>query len=216
MPALYRSGDYNMKKKKYWITGFFLLCFFWILSNIWQIVSFSKKNELQEADAAIVLGAGVVGREPSPVFRERIRHGIWLYEHGYVKFLIMTGGYGEGSLCSEARAAEEYAVSQGVPEENIMIEERSRITQENMYYAKQLMEEHELKDALVVSDPLHMRRAMLMAADYGIEACSTPTPTTCFVSLRTKLPFLARELFFYTGYQVYRIFHTQVSAAALR
>lgn len=197
------------KKKKYWTAGVLLLCFFWILCNTWQIISFSNKNELREADAAIVLGAGVAGREPSPVFRERIRHGIWLYEHGYVKYLIMTGGYGEGSICSEARAAEEYAVSQGVPKEDIMTEEYSVITQENLYYARQLMKEYGCKDALIVSDPLHMRRAMLMAADYGIEAYSSPTPTTRFVSLKTKLPFLARELFFYTGYKVYRIFQVQ-------
>lgn len=191
------------------MAGVLLLCFFWILCNTWQIISFSNKNELREADAAIVLGAGVVGREPSPVFRERISHGIWLYEHGYVKYLIMTGGYGEGSICSEARAAEEYAVSQGVPKEDIMTEEYSAITQENLYYARQLMKEYGCKDALIVSDPLHMRRAMLMAADYGIEAYSSPTPTTRFVSLKTKLPFLARELFFYTGYKVYRIFQVQ-------
>ena len=199
-------------KKRYWITGICLFSFLCILVNLWQIVSFSKKSELREADAAIVLGAGVVGEEPSPVFRERIRHGIWLYENGYVNCLIMTGGYGDGAACSEARAAKEYAVRQGVPEEDIFIEEQSRITQENMYYARQVMEEHGLKDALVVSDPLHMRRAMMMAADYGIEAYSSPTPTTRFVSLKTKLPFLARELFFYTGYKVYRLFPVQVPA----
>lgn len=196
-------------RKRYLILWFFLFVLLCVLVNTWQIVSFSKRTELREADAAIVLGAGVTGEEPSPVFRERIRHGIWLYEHGYVKYLIMTGGYGEGSICSEARAAEEYAVSQGVPKEDIMTEEYSAITQENLYYARQLMKEYGCKDALIVSDPLHMRRAMLMAADYGIEAYSSPTPTTRFVSLKTKLPFLARELFFYTGYKVYRIFQVQ-------
>lgn len=76
------------------------------------------------------------------------------------------------------------------------MEEQSRITQENMYYASLLMEEHGLKDALIVSDPLHMKRAMRMASDYGIRAYTCPTPTTRFVSLKTKLPFLAREVFF--------------------
>ena len=83
-----------------------------------------------------------------------------------------------------------------MPAEDIFIEEESRITQENMYYARLLMDEHGLKDALIVSDPLHMKRAMLMASDYGIPAYTSPTPTTRFVSLRTKLPFLAREVFF--------------------
>lgn len=177
----------------------------YVLANAWLICSYGEKDEKREADAAIVLGAGVQGMEPSPVFRERIDHGIWLYENGYVKKLILTGGYGDGAVCSEAGAAREYALGQGVPDGDILIEEQSRITQENMYYARQLMEEYGLKSALIVSDPLHMKRAMLMASDYGIEAYTSPTPTTRFISLQTKLPFLARELFFYIGYKAYRL-----------
>lgn len=41
---------------------------------------FSSKNQLIKTDAAIVLGAAAWGDEPSPVFRERINHAIWLYE----------------------------------------------------------------------------------------------------------------------------------------
>lgn len=61
--------------------------------------------------------------------------------------------------------------------------------------------------AIIVSDPLHMKRAMLMAKDCGIEAYSSPTPTTRYRTLRSKLPFLAREEFFYIGYRLVRIFY---------
>ena len=60
--------------------------------------------------------------------------------------------------------------------------------------------------AIIVSDPLHMKRAMLLAEDAGIKAYSSPTPSTRYVSLRTKIPFLARETFYYIGYQWYRLF----------
>lgn len=52
-----------------------------------------------------------------------------------------------------------------------------------------------------------MKRAMLMAKDCGIEAYSSPTPTTRYRTLRSKLPFLAREEFFYIGYRLVRIFY---------
>ncbi|EQF25464.1 hypothetical protein QEW_1917 [Clostridioides difficile CD160] len=45
-----------------------------------------------------------------------------------------------------------------------------------------------------------------MANDYEIEAYSSPTPTTRYISLKSKLPFLAREEFFYIGYRIYRNF----------
>ncbi len=59
--------------------------------------------------------------------------------------------------------------------------------------------------AIIVSDSLHMKRAMLLAEDAGINAYSSPTPTSRYVSLRTKIPFLARETFYYIGYKWYRV-----------
>ena len=87
-----------------------------------------------------------------------------------------------------------------------MLEERSTITQENLRFSKEIMNSHDLSTAILVSDPLHMKRSMMMAKDYEIEAFSSPTPTTRYQTWRSKLPFLARETFFYVGYQIYRIF----------
>ena len=170
-----------------------------------SICNYARVDETCRADVAIVLGAGASDAGVSPVFRERINHGIWLYRAGYVEKLILTGGTGAGNRDSDAAIARRYAVSQGVPEEDILLEEESAITQENIENAKAVMERNSLATALLVSDPLHMKRAMLMARDAGIEAYSSPTPTTRYVSLKTKLPFLAREVFFYTGYRLYRL-----------
>ena len=63
MPASYRNGNRVMRwKKRHVISGILLFLLIWILASAWQIVSFSRKSELREADTAIVLGAGVVGR----------------------------------------------------------------------------------------------------------------------------------------------------------
>lgn len=170
--------------------------------SIWRYASVDEK---QPADTAIVLGAGTAGGEISPVFRERIHHGIWLYQNGYVDALIFTGGIGDGNERSDAWAAGQYAIEQGVPEADILLEEKSTITQENIANAKKIMDEKGYRTAIIVSDPLHMKRAMRMARDYGIEAYSSPTPTSRYISLKTKIPFLAREEFFYIGYKVYRM-----------
>ena len=171
-----------------------------------SIVQYGKRDEKTKCDTAIILGAATSNGEVSPVYRERIRHGIWLYENGYVDCLIMTGGVGEGNETSDAHIAKQYAISQGVPDEAIFIEERSTITEENLEYAKAIMEENALDTAIIVSDPLHMKRAMTMAKDYGISAYSSPTPTTMYKSNKTKIPFLAREVFFYIGYSILRPF----------
>lgn len=171
-----------------------------------SIVYFADTDEKCECDAVIVLGAAMYNGEVSPVFRERINHGIWLYENGFADYIIFTGGFPKGGTMSESRAAMEYALEKGVPEEAIFIEELSTITEENMLYAEKIMEENSFETAIIVSDPLHMRRAMLMAKDYGITAYPSPTPTTMYQSFKTQAPFLMRESFLYIGYLAIRIF----------
>ena len=53
-----------------------------------------------------------------------------------------------------------------------------------------------METALIVSDPLHMRRAMEMAEALGIEARPSATPTTRYQSWTTQAPFLLREIYF--------------------
>ena len=183
----------------------FLIVLYTIIAAV-QIVQYGKVDNKTKCDVAIVLGAATSDGEVSPVYRERINHGIWLYENGYVDYLILTGGIGKGNEMSDAHAAKQYAIKKGVPEQVILIEEKSTITEENLEHAKAIMDEHSLDTAIIVSDPLHMKRAMLMASDYGIDACSSPTPTTMYRSAKTQIPFLAREVFFYIGYSIVRVF----------
>lgn len=171
-----------------------------------RILQTGNRDERQRADAVIVLGAAAWHNNPSPVFLERIRHGITLFEAGYVDFIIFTGGYGTGAEYSEAYVAMNYALAAGIPADAILIEEYSRTTVGNFAYATHLLDDHSIDEVIIVSDPLHMARAMLMARDAGLIAYASPTPTTLYQTLGTRLPFLMREVFHYLGYGVVRIF----------
>ena len=197
-----------MKRKLVLRGGLLLLAILvcYVLITVFSIVSYSHVDETRRADAALVLGAGSAGGKISPVFQARVDHGIWLYQNGYVDLLILTGGVGEGETTSDAYAARSYALKQGVPDTAILVEETSTITQENIENAKQITDQMHVQSILVVSDPLHMKRAMLMARDVGLEAYSSPTRTTRYQTWKTKLPFLIREEFFYVGYRIVRLF----------
>ena len=168
--------------------------------------NYGNVDERQPADAIVVLGAAAWHTDPSPVFLERIRHGIWLYEAGYANYLVFTGGHGDGAPYSESHVARNYALSVGVPETSILIEEVSRTTEENFYFAMDLMEAHQIETILLVSDPLHMRRAVRVAGDFGLTAHSSPTPTSRYETLNTRLPFLMQEVIHYIGYQLESLF----------
>lgn len=197
-----------MKKKIKWLLfSIGIVLILYILATTISIWNYGKMDEKQSADVAIVLGAATVNGAVTPVFQERINHGIWLYQNGFVKTLIFTGGIGEGNEKSDAWAAKQYAIEQGIPESVILLEEKSTITQENIENAKKIMDDNCYNTAIIVSDPLHMKRAMLMADDNGIKAYSSPTPTSRYITVKSKFSFLAREEFFYIGYRVYRIFN---------
>src|SRR5215207_6671577 len=128
-----------------------------------RIYSYRNVDSDAPADAAVVLGAAVWGAEVSPVFRERINHGIDLYRKGRVRKLIFTGGRGNGGEPTESSAARRYALRSGVPASDILIEEESHNTYENILYAKRLADAQGVRKVLIVSDPLHMKRAVAMA-----------------------------------------------------
>ncbi len=195
-----------MKKAHKIIIAIVVVLVVYIAANFISICLFAEKDQRQKVDVAIVLGAATYDGEVSPVYQERINHGITLYNDGMVDKIIVTGGVAEGSDISDALAAKEYAISKGVLAEDILMEDISTITQENLENSKILMDANGYETAIIVSDPLHMKRAMLLAKDAGITAYSSPTPTTKYVSLATKIPFLCREVFFYVGYKWYRIF----------
>ena len=195
-----------MKKRILKYTAFFLSAILlYALFCAVSIVIYSKRDDRAPADCIIVLGAGTDGKTPNPVFRERLNHAITLYREGYSDTILLTGGYSPGNERSDAAIAGLWLESQGIPAEAILLEEKSTITQENLRFSKEIMDSDDLSIAILVSDPLHMKRSMMMAKDYEIEAVSSPTPTTRYQTWRSKLPFLARETFFYVGYQVYKI-----------
>lgn len=166
-------------------------------TSIW---TFASESELMEADAAIVLGTKVIGGEPSPVLEQRIRHAIDLYEAGYVEKIIFTGGITDGADFAESVVSRDFAIRNHVPEEDILIETQSLITEENFRFAGELADENGLSSFLVVSDPLHMKRALLMAEHAGIDAHSSPTPSTEFKGFANIAPFFAREVICYMAY----------------
>lgn len=174
-----------------------LLVLAWLACVAGWIVWIGHRDDAQPADAIIVLGAAAYDARPSPVFEERIRHGLNLYRAGYAPVLLFTGGYGTGARFAESQVAQRYAVRQGIPEDAILIETSSRTTLQNLVEARELMRERRLRRAIIVSDPLHMARALRLCRQLGIEATGSPTPSTRFRSFQTQWKFLLQEVYFF-------------------
>ena len=191
------------------ITLIFISIIIFIGYSAFSIWTFKDKVELVKTDAAIVLGAAAWNDKPSPVFRERINYSIWLYENNYVDKIIFTGGKGKDDKYAESEVARDYAIKNNVNSEDILIETKSKITEENLKYAYEIAMEENLNTFTIVSDPLHMKRAMLISKTIGMESYASPTQSSVYKTLNSQVPFFFRELFFYIGYIIslpFRIF----------
>lgn len=178
-----------------------LVLYLGLLATVWR---YGHTRTRDPADAAVVLGAAIYGDEPSPVFRARIDHAIALYESDMVERIIFTGGKAAGDDLAESEVARDYAVGLGVEPGHILIETRSTTTWENLVEASALIEAHAVGKLILVSDPMHMRRAMAMARDLGLDCAPSPTPTTRFTDTTDKLRFAAREAVYLAAYWLRR------------
>lgn len=173
------------------------------LGVAWQIVSYENPPVDAHADAALVLGAAAWGHKPSPVYRGRINEAIALYKAGRVRFLVFTGGTPEPGYPAEGEVGRKFAIAHGVPSTAILFETASRTTWENLANARELLAPAGIHTVLLVSDPLHMRRAMAMASSLGLQATPAPTSSSRFQSLASRGEFLWRETWLYIDYLLF-------------
>ena len=183
-----------------------LACYGFLMARVYAYASVSDPSP---ADAAIVMGAAVWGSRPSPVFAERIRHSIHLYQEGQVQAIIFTGGLGRGDQLAEAEVAKAYAIERGVPAEHVFCETVSTVTYENIAEAAKIVERQGFSRVLMVSDPIHMKRSVTVARDLGLDAYPSPTPTTRYRSWWSKSGFLVRETGWYAGYVLLQVLELQ-------
>lgn len=192
------------KKRRRYISIVVMLLAVYTIWNAISIYQYSSVDETRKCDVGIVLGAATDFNGVSEVYKQRLNHVVALYKSDTIDMIIVTGGKAKGSKNSDAYMAKQYLLEEGVSEESVLLEEESVITQENLQNSLKIMQDNEMETALIISDPLHMKRAMRMAEDLEIDAFSSPTKTSAYKSLKTKIPFLWRETFFYIGYKWYR------------
>ena len=105
-----------------------------------QSISFGKPPNV---NYMIVLGAKVQGDKMSRSLLYRI-DAAYEYAMGHPNtILILSGGKGEGEDVSEASIMYDYLKDKGVPEHQMLKEEQSESTYENLVYSKLLIDARE-------------------------------------------------------------------------
>lgn len=122
-------------------------------------------------DFIIVLGAGLLnGETVTPLLARRIDRALQFYQNqkqrtGHPLKIILSGGQGPDEKVSEAFAMKQYALAQGITEEDLLLESLSTSTQTNMKFSKQLIDSFSIAKPKVIfaSNNYHIFRAAIFA-----------------------------------------------------
>ena len=130
-----------------------------------------------EYDAMIVLGAQVKpDGEPSIQLQWRIDAAAQAWKDRNC-LVVVCGAQGHNEPATEASVMKAELIRQGVPEEYILMDDKSFNTRQNIANAVKLLEGHEVDHVLVVTSDYHLPRAMAIAEDAGLDASGVGAPT---------------------------------------
>lgn len=158
----------------------------------WIFVSFLVHGTLygwvmrifaRPVDAVVVLGSGLGGGERvTPLLAARLDLGRKVYHRsrnaGRSTILVPSGGRGEDEKISEAEAMGRYLTEAGVPEEHMLLEDRSTDTQENLEYSREVLRAGDIRGRVAVTtNNYHAFRAAMLMRRAGITGYALGAPT---------------------------------------
>lgn len=114
-----------------------------IIASIIAVRYYPARNK----DYMIILGCGLrKDGTPTPLLRGRINTALEFYrqqkaENGKEMMFVASGGQGKNEVIPEGLSIKQYLMEQGIPEKQILVEDRSTSTYENMKFSKQKIEE---------------------------------------------------------------------------
>lgn len=149
-------------------TIFIAACF--IYAGILSILMYkAQENKPEAPNVIVVLGCKVKGERPTRMLKRRLDTAYEaLLKHKDVK-CIVSGGQGSDEVISEALAMKNYLIEKGIPENRIIMEDKSATTYENLKFSLKKLDELGMNhDITIVTDGFHQYRAGLLAKSLGI------------------------------------------------
>ena len=157
------------------------LCIKWILILIiavyavilCMIISASNSRITEKPDVILIPGAAVWKNGPSPVLQSRIEQGCACYQTYPDAVILVSGAQGKNEKVSEAQAMKEVLVKLGVEENQILVEDQSTNTFQNLVYSKKVLTEDgypEDAQVVIVSSSFHLFRIKMLAKRVGLNA----------------------------------------------
>ena len=113
----------------------------------------SAETGCQKVDAIVAISGGDT--------RARTLEAVKLYQNGWADTLILSGAAQDKSGPSNAAVMRSTAESEGVPADDIIVDEYSENTQQNAANSQSIFEKKGISSVILVTSAYHQRRASL-------------------------------------------------------
>jgi uncharacterized SAM-binding protein YcdF (DUF218 family) len=157
----------------------------WVMLLVWTVFYFSSLvlsfviysifiqvlPHRMNFNYVIIHGCGLAGGERlTRLLSNRVDKAMEIYEKCAVKpIIIPSGGQGGDEKLSEAEAMRRYLVEHGIPDEHIILEDRSATTAENLAFSKAIIDGRRgQKRTALVSSSYHVYRCLRLAKEVGL------------------------------------------------
>lgn len=157
-----------------------------------QVWRSARDDQARPAQAIVVFGTAQYNGVPSPVLAARLDHAIELYRDGLAPVIVVTGGNQPGDEFTEATASANYLIERGVPDEDVLREVSGTSSWQSLAAAANFLDERDITEVLLVSDPFHSYRIRAMASELGLEGHASPTQTSPIQGF-TEARYMVRE-----------------------
>ncbi len=142
-----------------------------------------KSRKQPETEYVIALGCGIrKDGTVTPLLQGRLDAAIKAYEQGGRQAkIIVSGGQGADEVVPEARAMADYLLSQGIPESDVLLEDKSTTTWENLTFSRAIMEQRGgATHCTIATSSYHSLRAAMFARRAGLNASCVGGHTAAF------------------------------------
>ena len=158
-------------------------------AQVWRA---ARNDEARPAQAIVVFGTAQYNGRPSPVLAARLDHAVDLYRRKLAPVIVVTGGSQPGDRVTEATASADYLLRRGIPDEDVLREVSGTSSWQSLAAAAAFLQERDIDEVLLVSDPFHSFRIRAMASELGLDGHSSPTKTSPIKGM-TEARYMARE-----------------------
>ena len=155
-----------------------------------QVLGGAKDDVEGDPRAMVILGCQIHDWGPSVMLQDRLDKALDYLEDHPDTIVVVSGGQGRGEPTSEAEGMAGYLESHGIPRENMILEDQSHNTHQNLTYSAQQLSEAgvDVKEGVViVSNGFHLTRARMLAGRAGYENISVLSAPSSHLPSRLKM-----------------------------